>query len=375
MTKRMIIMLLIAGVIFGGVFGFQLFKAQMIKKYMSGNIAPPATVSTIVAQPAEWQPRLTAVGTLRAVRGVDVTSEVAGQVRSLEFQSGKDVAAGQLLVQLNADTDLAQLHSLQASAELSATVYERDQGQYAVEAISKATLDADAADLKVKRAQTDQQAALVAKKSIRAPFPGRLGITTIQPGQYINPGDKIVTLQQLDFLLADFYLPQQQLAQLAAGQSVVLTTDSYAGRRFEGRISAIDPRVDPATRNVQVEARIANPRRELVPGMFATVEVSTGSAQPQLTLPATAISFNPYGATAYVVEHAQGADGKPLLKAQQRFVRTGETRGDQVAVLDGIKAGEEVVTSGQLKLKNGSTIVVNNKVQPSNDPSPAPVDR
>jgi membrane fusion protein (multidrug efflux system) len=375
MTKRMILMLLIALVIFGGVFGFQIFKGQMIKKYMALNQAPPAAVSTIRAEVSPWQPHLVAVGTLRAVRGVDVTTEVAGLVRGLEIQPGKEVPAGQLLVQLNADTDIAQLHSLEAAADLSATVYERDKGQYAVEAISKAALDADAADLKVKRAQFDQQAALVAKKAIRAPFPGRLGISTIQPGQYLNPGDKIVTLQQLDFLFADFYLPQQQLPQLAPGQSVTIAADSYPGRRFEGKITTIDPRVDSATRNVQIEARIANPKRELLPGMFATIEVVTGGPKSQLTLPATAISFNPYGATAYVVEQTQGADGKPLLKAQQRFVTTGETRGDQVAVLDGLRAGEEVVTSGQLKLKNGSTVVINNKLQPSNDPSPAPVDR
>jgi len=375
MIKRMLIMLAIAGVVFGGIFGFQAFKGAMIKKYMASNMAPPATVSTLRAELSAWQPRLTAVGTLRAVRGVDVTSEVTGQVRDLQVQSGRDVAAGQLLVQLNADTDTAQLHSLQAAAELSATVYERDKGQFAVEAISKATLDADAADLKIKRAQVDQQAALVAKKAIRAPFSGRLGITTVQPGQYINPGDKIVTLQELDSLLVDFYLPQQQLSRLALGQSVTLTTDAYAGRGFAGKITAIDPRVDPATRNVQVEARVANSRRELLPGMFATVEVATGAPLQQLTLPANAISFNPYGATAYVVERTDSTDGKPVLKAQQRFVTTGETRGDQVAVLDGVKAGEEVVTSGQLKLKNGSTVVINNKVQPSNDPAPAPVDR
>jgi membrane fusion protein (multidrug efflux system) len=373
MTKRMIIVLLAAVVIFGGVYAYHYVGGIFMKKYFAMP-QPPATVSTTKATLQPWLPQVAAVGSLRAVRGVDVTTEVAGLVRTVEFHSGNDVGVGQLLVQLNADSDVATLNSLQAASALSQTVYERDKAQFAVEAISKATLDADAADLKIKQAQVDQQAALVSKKSIRAPFHGRLGITTVQPGQYINPGDKIVTLQETDYLLVDFYVPQQQYAQLAVGQPVSVSTDTYPGRHFEGKINAIDPRVDPSTRNLQVEAVVANPKRELLPGMFASIAVSSGAPEQRITLPATAISFNPYGATVYVVEQSQGADGKTALKAQQRFVTTGTTRGDQVAVVDGVKEGDEVVTSGQIKLRNGSSVVINNKVQPSDNPAPAPVD-
>jgi membrane fusion protein (multidrug efflux system) len=375
MLKRMAIMLVAVGLLFGGIFGFQLFKARMIQKAMAANKAPPVTVTTMRAERQPWQSELTAVGTLRAVRGVDVTTEIAGLVRALHFTSGNDAKAGQVLVQLNADSDIAQLHALEAAADLAATVYERDRRQYEAQAISKATLDADAADLKSKRAQVSQQAAIVEKKTIRAPFGGRLGITTVNPGQYLNPGDKIVTLQSIDPIYVDFMLPQQQLSRIAVGQEMSLLTDSFPGRAFRGRINAIDPRVDPATRNVQVEATLGNPKRELLPGMFGSVTVQAGAPRTYLTLPQTAVSFNPYGATVYIVQQTgKRADGSPVLTVRQTFVKTGETRGDQVAILSGVKAGEVVVTSGQLKLRNGSEVIVNNKVRPRDDAAPKPVD-
>ena len=227
----------------------------------------------------DWQPEVSAVGSMRAVRGVDVTTEVTGLVRSLRFKSGDEVKAGQVLVELNADAEIAQQHALEAAADLSATVYERDKEQYEAQAISKAQLDADAADLKNKRAQAAAQAALVAKKVIRAPFDGRLGITTVNPGQYLNTGDKIVTLQAVDPIYVDFKLPQQQLALIADGQAVNLTTDSYPGVKFVGKINAIDPRVDASTRNFQAEATVPNADRKLLPGMFARVAVIAGDSQ------------------------------------------------------------------------------------------------
>lgn len=375
MLKPMALMLVVVGILFGGIFGFQLFKARMIQKAMATNKAPPVTVTTITAQTQPWQPQLSSVGSLRAVRGVDVTTEIAGLVRTLHFRSGDDTQAGQVLVQLNADSDVAQLHALEAAADLAATVYQRDRLQYEAQAVSKAALDADAADLRSKRAQLAQQAAIVEKKTIRAPFAGRLGITTVNPGQYLNPGDKIVTLQSLDPIYVDFALPQQQLSRIAIGQAVAVVTDSFPGRTFPGRISAVDPKVDPATRNVQVEATLGNPKRELLPGMFGSIAVRAGAPQRYLTLPQTAVSFNPYGATVYIVQQTgKRPDGTPILTVRQTFVKTGETRGDQVAVLSGVKAGEVVVTSGQLKLRNGSEVIVNNKVRPSNDAAPKPVD-
>ncbi len=374
MTKRMVIMLVSVGLLFGAIFGFQFFKAQMIKKFMAANTAPPVTVTTAKAELQPWQLQLNSVGSLRAVRGVDVTTEIAGLVRSMQFASGETVDAGQLLVQLNVDADIAQWHSLQAAAELSETIYERDKAQFTIQAISQATLDADAADLKSKQALAAQQAAIIEKKTIRAPFAGRLGITTVNPGQYVNPGDKIVTLQSVDPIYVDFSLPQQQLSRIAVGQKVTAVIDAYPGRTFAGKITAIDPRVDSSTRNVQVEATLGNAKRELLSGMFASVTVDTGGAQSYLTLPQTAVSFNPYGETVYIVEEGKGPDGKPMLTAKQRFVKSGESRGDQVTILSGVKEGEIVVTSGQLKLRNGSEIIVNNAVQPANNPAPKPVD-
>jgi membrane fusion protein (multidrug efflux system) len=374
MTKRMVIMLICVGLLLAALVGFNQFRTYMFAKFMAGNSAPPATVSSAVATYQSWQPQLAAVGSLRAVRGVDVTTEVAGLVREVAFSSGQEAKAGQVLVRLNDDTDVALLHSLEAAAELAQTVFRRDQAQYDIKAIAKAQLDADAADLKGKEAQVAGQAALVEKKTIRAPFAGRLGITTINPGQYINPGDAIVTLQAIDPIYADFYLPQQQLGQLAIGQTIVVDTNAYSGQTFVGKIQSVSPKVDSATRNVQIEASVDNHERKLLPGMYANVKVDAGAGQRYLTLPQTAITYNPYGATVFIVKPGTqpNAQGKTLPIAQQVFVTPGPTRGDQVAILKGVDAGTQVVTSGQLKLKNGTSLVINNSVQPADSPNPAP---
>jgi membrane fusion protein, multidrug efflux system len=374
MKKRMVIMLVVVGVLLGGLVGFNFFKGYMMQKYMASAPIPASTVTAMTADYQQWQPQLAAVGTLRAVRGVDVTTEVAGLVRSVNFKSGDETTAGQLLAQLNIDSDVAQLHSLQAAADLAQTVYDRDKAQLAIEAIPQAQVDADAADLKSKRAQVAQQQALIDKKTIRAPFAGKLGITTVNPGQYLNPGDKLVTLQTIDPIYVDFYLPQQQLPQIAIGQKVNVSADAYKGISFPGKINAINPRVDPSTRNVQVEATIPNAKRQLLPGMFANVRIDTGEEQRYLTLPQTAITYNPYGNTVFVIKPSDKKDDKgnaPMI-AQQVFVTTGPTRGDQIAILKGVEPGTQVVTSGQVKLKNGSPVIVNNSVQPTNSPNPTP---
>ena len=374
MKKRMVIMLLSVGLLLGGLVGFNEVKGYMMKKYMGSAPIPPATVTASKVGFQEWQPQISAVGTLRAVRGVDVTTEVPGLVSSVEFKSGDEVKAGQVLLQLNADTDVAQLHALEASADLAKTTYERDKEQLAAEVISKAQVDNDAADLKNKRALVAQQAALVEKKTIRAPFAGKLGISTVNPGQYVTAGTAIVTLQTVDPVYVDFNVPQLQIPQMRLGQKVTLTADAYGGMAFEGKVNAINPRVDTSTRNVQVEATIANPRRLLVPGMFATVKLDTGEPQRLLTLPQTAIAYNPYGSTVFVVKAAGKSEGQKqgALVAQQAFVTPGPTRGDQVAILKGVQPGDEVVTSGQGKLKNGMPVVIDNKVQPADNPNPAP---
>ncbi len=375
MAKKMIIMLIALGVIFGGIFGYKAFMSYMMKKYMAAGSAPAVTVSAIKAVSDDWQPQLSAVGTLRAMRGVDVATEVVGLVQSVNFKSGEEVKAGQLLVQLNADTDNAQLQTLVATRDLSQSVYERNKKQFQAQAVSQASLDADAADLKVKQAQVAQQEAQTIKKSIRAPFAGRLGIHSVNPGQYLNAGDKIVTLQALDSIYVDFYLPQQELSRLTKGQTVTAVSDAYPNKKFTGRITAVSPKVDPQTRNVQIEALLENPRHELLPGMYANIRVQAGKPQRYLTIPRAAVTFNPYGETVYIVEEkGKDAKGQPSLAVKQSFITTGPARGDQVAVLKGIKEGDRVVTAGQLKLKSGSPVIIDNTVQPANDPHPAPKD-
>ena len=377
MTKRMLIMLGCVLVLIAALaFGFYLHIQQIIANSPKPE---PQTVTTAVVSALEWQPQLTSVGTLTAVHGVDISSEVAGQVRKINFKSGQDVKADDVLVLLNADSDIAQLNSLQAAADLAAITLKRDQAQLIAQGVSQAQVDGDAADLKSKNALVAQQQALVAKKTIRAPFAGRLGITTTNPGQYLNPGDKIVTLQAIDPIYVDFFLPQRQVGALSIGQVVNAQSDSYENKIFHGQITAISPKVDTTTRNVQVEATIANPKHQLLPGMFANTLVDVGEKKHYLTLPQTAITYNPYGSTVFVVKPvtAKGeGNAAPQsgtdLEVQQAFVTTGETRGDQVAITSGLHEGQMVVTSGQIKLKNSTRIVVDNSVQPANSPNPAP---
>lgn len=374
LRKRMVIMLIAVAVLLGGIVGFNVFKGYMIQKYMAGAPVPVATVTAMQAEYQPWQQQLGAVGTLRALRGVDVTTEIAGLVRTLNFKSGDEVPAGRVLAELNADSEIAQLRSLEAAAELAATVYERDKAQLEAEAVSKAQVDSDAADLKSKRAQVAQQQALIAKKTIRAPFAGKLGISTVNVGQYLNAGDKLVTLQSIDPIFVDFAVPQKQLPQVAPGQRVTLTVDAFRDTAFPGKVTAINPKVDVSTRNVLIEATIPNPKRVLLPGMFGTVRVDSGGEERYLTLPQTAITYSPYGNTVYVAEASDRKDakGQPQLVAKQVFVTTGATRGDQIAILKGIEPGALVVTSGQTKLKNGTPVVVDNTVQPANSPTPTP---
>jgi membrane fusion protein (multidrug efflux system) len=370
MKKRMAIMLISMGVLFGGIFLWKLFGMFMLKRYLA-NQSPVQTVSAMSVPSSEWQSTLKSTGSLRAIRGVDVTTELAGMVQKIYFTPGAMVNAGTLLVQLNADVELGQLQSLQAQAALAKITYDRDKAQYAIRAVSKQTLDNDFQNLKSLLGQVAEQEGTVAKKAIRAPFTGKLGINNVNLGQYLNPGDKIVTLQTLDPIYADFYFPQQMISYLKVGQEVKMTSDAFPGKLFKGKITTIDPAFDTTTRNVEVEATIANSKYELNPGMFALVEVIVGQPREFLTLPQTAINFNSYGNIAYVVsQKGKDKNGKPVLMAKQVFVSTGETRGDQIKILKGLKKGDIVVTSGQLKLKNGSLVAINNSVVPSNHPAP-----
>jgi membrane fusion protein, multidrug efflux system len=371
MIKRMIIMLLAVAVVLGGVFGFQVFKANIIKKVMASLSNPPQTVSTVTAGYQEWQPEVSAVGTLRAVNGAALSLQLAGLVTELHFKSGDDVPAGQVLLRLRSDDDIAKLQALQATAELAQINYDRDRKQFQAQAVSRAIVDSDAATLKNDQALVAEQQAVVDQKILRAPFAGHLGIRAVDLGQFLAAGTQVVTLQALDPLYVDFFLPQQALAHIKVDQTVTVHVDTWAGENFAGQVIAINPQVDTTSRNVQIRATLSNPDHRLLPGMFATLDISTGAQQRNITLPQTAVAYNPYGDTIYVVlDKGKDAQGKPQLVAQQTFVKVGDTRGDQVAILKGIKAGDVIVSAGQVKLHNDAPVLIDNSVQPTNNPHP-----
>jgi membrane fusion protein, multidrug efflux system len=375
-TLRMIVMLLVVGVVFGGVFGFKTFINGMIKNFMTHMPVPVQTVSATTATMDEWQPQIEAVGSLRAVNGADLSFELAGIVKDLRFNSGDDVAAGDILLTLRADDDIARLAALQATANLSEITYQRDQEQFKIKAVSQATLDADAANLKNANAQVAQQQAVLDKKTLRAPFAGHLGVRAVDIGQYINAGTTVVTLQALDPIYADFFLPQQALTQVRLEQAVTVRIDTYPNQDFAGTITAINPKIDQATRNVQVRATLKNSDRRLLPGMYANVSIAAGNKQRYVTLPQTAVTYNPYGETVFIVDDkGKDSQGKPQLTARQVFVTAGLKRGDQVAILSGVEQGQTVVTAGQMKLRNGSLLAIDNTIRPTADANPIPADQ
>ncbi len=372
MKLRLVVMLVIVAIILGGVFGWGYVRGIFIAKFLAGFGNQTQTVATIVAQPTAWQSQLKSVGSLTAVNGASLSAETSGIVDSINFKSGADVPAGALLVTLRPNNDPAVLAQLKAQAALDEITYNRDVKQFTADAIAKSQVDTDRANLAIAQAQVQAQQALMDEKQIRAPFAGRLGIRQVNLGEYLAVGTAIVTLQQLNPMFVDFYLPQQALSQVSVGQSVDVAVDAFPGKTFPATISSINAVVDSTTRNVQVRATLANDDLTLRPGMFATISIGVGAPQNLITLPQTAITFNPYGSTVFVVAPGKDATGKADLVAHSQFVTTGDTRGDQIAVLTGLTAGQQVVTAGQLKLRNGAPVVVNNDVQPSNDPNPNP---
>lgn len=376
MIKRMLIMLILVGAVLGGLFGFKTFVNGKIQEAMAGMANMPQTVSATKAETSDWQPKIDAVGSLRAVRGAELSLEVPGVVETISFQSGDEVKAGQVLLTLRKEDEEARLQSLEATASLAQITYDRDVKQLKAQAISRAIVDNDEANLRNARAQVAVQKAILDKKTLRAPFDGKLGLRQVDLGQFLSAGTEIATLQSLDPIFIDFLLPQQAVAQITVGEKVRAKVDAFPGRTFEGKITAINPKIDTGSRNVQVRATVSNADQKLLPGMFATVELDTGTTQRLVTLPQTAVSYNPYGSLVYIVdEKGQGPDGKPQLAARQVFVTTGATRGDQVAIVKGVSEGDTVVTSGQIKLRNGVPVVVNNSAVPTNDAAPKIVDK
>jgi membrane fusion protein (multidrug efflux system) len=372
---RFLIMAVIIGLLAGGLMFFHRFKSTILAQITDQIRNSVPVVATGKAVMASWQPRQVAPGSSRAVKGADLSAEIGGVVDQIGFESGQIVQAGTVLLRLRPNDDDAKLAQLQANAELAAINLQRDQRQLAAKAIAQATVDTDAANLKVAKAQVEAQQALIAEKIVRAPFTGRLGIRQIDIGQYLAPGTAIVTLQQLDPMYVDFYLPQQSLEKIAVGQKVEVSADAYPHRNFAGTITSLNARVDNTSRMIQVRASVPNADGALLPGMYLTVSVLSGPEQSLVTIPNMAVAYNPYGALVYVVRPEKAANGKEQLVAHQQFITTGDARGDEVSVLKGLNAGDTIVTAGQLKLHNGSIVTIDNRVQPPGPDAPVPQDQ
>ena len=359
MKTRMVIMLIGLAIIFGLVFGFKAFKNYEIKKFLAKHKNPIIYVSATTASATYWQSQLQASGSTRTVKGVNVTTESAGMVETIYFTPGSDVTKGTLLVKLDIKPELAQLQSLKASAAFAKTTYERDLKQYKIGAVSQETLASDKSNYKTTAANVKQQQALIEQKIIRAPFSGRLGISAINPGQYLTPGDKIVTLETISPIYVDFYLPQSDLAKIKLGQEINVTLDAYRNKTFVGKVTTINPNVNSNSRNIEIEATLANKQKQLLPGMFTHVVLKLGTKQRHITVPHTAISFNSYGNIVYrLTKTNKKYRGQTVWQATQRFVTTGEVRNQQIAVLNGVNVGDTIVTAGQLKLQNNSLVVI-----------------
>ncbi len=371
---RLMLMLLVVASLGAGLIGYQWFKAGILKQVTTGIAHAQPTVATATAVMQPWQATLVAVGSLRASNGADLALETAGVVETIQFQSGRDVEAGAVLLRLRLNDDDAKLQQMQATVELDAITYKRDLMQLKARGVAQSTVDTDAGSLKVARAQVLAQQAVINEKTMRAPFSGRLGVRQIDLGQYLAAGTTIVTLQALDPMFVDFYLPQQALAQLTVGKTIAVSIDAYPGKKFAGVVSSLNSKVDATSRMLLVRATIANVEKMLLPGMFVTATIPNGPAQSLVTVPQTAVAYNPYGSLVYVVRAGTDPKGQPQNVVQQRFVTTGATRGDQVSILAGLKAGDVVVTAGQLKLHDNAAVKINNTLNVTNDAAPVPLD-
>ena len=372
MAKRMIVMLTVTA-LFVAALGFVKFK--QIQTAIAEGAAfqpPPEAVTTIVAGQEEWPSTLGAIGTVAAVQGVTVSADLAGIVERIAFESGQAVRQGDVLALLDTRQERAQLAAAEAQRDLARINFDRMQGLLHEHVISRAEFDRATADQRETDARVGEIAATIDRKTIRAPFSGILGIRQVNLGQYLSGGGALVTLQSLNPIYVNFGVPQQATAQMKSGRGVRITSDSLPGVEFAGRITAIDSIVDEATRNVQVQATLANPDGKLRPGMFVQTMVILGAPSQIVSLPASAVSYAPYGDSVFIVTDIKGENGQTYRGVRQQFVKLGGTRGDQIAITSGVNAGDEVATSGVFKLRNGVAVVVNNKVRPANNPKPKP---
>ena len=375
MIRKILLAVFIVLAVVGGLAGV---KALQIKKLISDGksyVQPPESVSSAVVREEKWQGTLTAIGSIMAVQGVTITPEISGLVREITFESGAVVSQSNLLVRLDTSLEEAQLRALEAQEELARLNLARERTLRSQNMVSQANLDTAEATLKQAQGTADATRATIQKKTIRAPFAGRLGIRLVNLGQYLDTGKPIVSLQSLTPVYANFSLPQQDLAQLKTGMSVRVTTDTYPGRVFDGTLTAINPELDQTTRSVGLQATFANADQLLRPGMFARAEVLLAEEQPLLVIPATSVLSAPYGDSVYVIECKPGKDsGKSQLVVRQQFVRTGRARGDYVSVESGLKVGERIVSAGIFKLRNGMSVTESKELVPKSDLAPRPSD-
>ena len=351
-------------------------KGLQIGKMMSTpRVMPPTTVSSATVKEEDWAPTLSAVGSISAVQGAVVSSELGGVVSQIAFENGGTAKKGDLLVQLDASAEEAQLKSAEADLGLARADLERSRDLVGRKVISKAEIDAAESKFKQKEGSVEQMRSMIAKKTVRAPFDGQLGIRQVNVGQMINVGQQVVPLTSLDPVFADFALPQQYLGKLTPGLEVHVTTDALPGRVFDGKITAINSMVDSSTRNVTLQATLENPDHVLRPGMFAKAQVTLPEKHKTLVVPGSAISYAPFGDSVFVIEKKKDEKtGKESQVIRQQFVRVGEARGDLVAITQGLKAGETVVSTGVFKLRNGMTVTINNDLAPNPQLNPHPID-
>ena len=365
------ILLLIVGAV-AGVKALQIGRLIASGKEEGG--PPPETVSTVPVTTERWERSIESVGSLRAVQGADLSTEESGVVTKIFFENGAEVKAGDLLVELDTDTEQANLRSAEAEQQLASTVYERTRRLRENNTVPQSDLDAAESQLRKMSALVEQLKATIRKKQINAPFSGRLGIREVNLGQFVDQGDKIVSLQSLDPIFVDFLLPQQLIAGLTPGSPLRVLTDVYPGRVFDGQLTAVNAEIDPVTRNIRLQGTLQNPGGLLRPGMFGRVQLSLGEDEEVTAIPLTAVITATYGDSVFVVTPKDGAEGAQQLVAEQRFIRTGRTEGDFVAVTEGLKPGEIVVSAGAFKLRNGATVEVNNDMAPRPERAPRPQD-
>jgi len=368
MRKRMTIMIIALVVVFGGVFGYKAYQARMIEQFLEERKQPPVTVAAVEIDSASWESQLKLTSELRAYQGVSVTTEAPGLVREIAFESGQTVSKGDLLVALDTETERAELEGLRADARLAEITLRRKRELRSRGMGSAAELDQAQAEHDRAVARVKTQEALIAEKTIRAPFDGLLGIRQVDLGQYVQPGTAVVSLQKLDPMFVDFDVPQKHVAAVRKGQKVSVRVGGY-DENFQGEVTALNPDLSRNTRTFRVRARIENDDLRLRPGMYGNVALTVGEPRSFLTVRQTAVSYNPFGDALWVVTEDGEGDDKQLV-AKRRTVKTGETRGDQVQILDGVEAGTRVIVAGHHKLQPGSRVVIDNDVLPANDPSP-----